>query len=60
MSGLLILIGIGWFVIAVLVMMDADHRPNNAFAWFFITLIAGVFGVLAYLLLRKPKRSRAR
>lgn len=44
----LILIGIMWFIFALVVAKDAMKEGKNARSWFFIVLIFGIFGVAAY------------
>lgn len=53
------LIPIVWFVIAILlciwVYRDAESRGMNGVLWLIIVLIAGIIGLIIYLVVRKEK-----
>jgi len=53
------LIPIVWFVIAILlciwVYRDAESRGMNGVLWLIIVLIAGIIGLIVYLVVRKEK-----
>jgi putative membrane protein len=57
--GLILLIPIIWFVIAILfciwVYRDAESRGMSGALWLIIVLIAGIIGLIVYLVVRKPK-----
>jgi heme/copper-type cytochrome/quinol oxidase subunit 2 len=60
--GLLCLaIPIVWFIIAILlciwVYRDAESRGMNGVLWLIIVLIAGLLGLIIYLIVRKDKTS---
>ncbi|MCK4440108.1 hypothetical protein KAU85_03900 [Candidatus Bathyarchaeota archaeon] len=60
--GLLILfLPILWFIIAILlciwVYRDAESRGMNGALWLIIVLIAGIIGLIIYLVIRKEKRT---
>jgi len=55
MSNLMVIAFIGflvWVLLAMLVAGDASNRGYSGLAWFLITLVFGVIGVLFYLVLR--------
>jgi putative membrane protein len=58
---LLCLIPIVWFVVAILlciwVYRDAESRGMNGVLWLIIVLIAGIIGLIIYLVVRKEKGS---
>lgn len=53
------LIPIAWFVISILlciwVYRDAESRGMNGALWLIIVLIAGIIGLIVYLVVRKEK-----
>lgn len=53
------LIPIVWFVIAILlciwVYRDAESRGMNGVLWLIVVLIAGILGLIIYLIVRKEK-----
>jgi heme/copper-type cytochrome/quinol oxidase subunit 2 len=53
------LIPVVWFVIAILlciwVYRDAESRGMNGVLWLIIVLIAGIIGLIIYLVVRKEK-----
>ena len=55
------LIPILWFVVAILlciwVYRDAESRGMNGVLWLIIVLIAGIIGLIIYLVVRKEKGS---
>jgi putative membrane protein len=55
----IILIPIIWFVVAILlaiwVYRDAESRGMGGALWLIIVLIAGIIGLIVYLVVRKPK-----
>ncbi|MDH7564344.1 MAG: hypothetical protein QHH24_05640 [Candidatus Bathyarchaeota archaeon] len=59
--GLFCLIPLIWFIIAILlciwVYRDAESRGMNGVLWLIIVLIAGILGLIIYLIVRKDKRS---
>jgi len=61
--GLICLIPVIWFIIAILlciwVYRDAESRGMSGVLWLIIVLIAGIIGLIIYLVVRKEKRSSA-
>lgn len=60
--GLLVcLIPVVWFIIAILlciwVYRDAESRGMNGVLWLIVVLIAGIIGLIVYLVVRKEKTS---
>jgi heme/copper-type cytochrome/quinol oxidase subunit 2 len=59
--GLLCLIPLVWFIIGILlciwVYRDAERRGMNGVLWLIIVLIAGLIGLIIYLIVRKDKTS---
>jgi len=59
--GALCLIPIVWFVIAILlciwVYRDAESRGMSGVLWLIVVLIAGIIGLIVYLVVRKEKKS---
>jgi heme/copper-type cytochrome/quinol oxidase subunit 2 len=55
------LIPIVWFIIAILlciwVYRDAESRGMNGVLWLIVVLIAGIIGLIIYLVVRKEKTS---
>jgi heme/copper-type cytochrome/quinol oxidase subunit 2 len=55
------LIPIVWFVIGILlciwVYRDAESRGMNGVLWLIVVLIAGIIGLIIYLVVRKEKGS---
>jgi heme/copper-type cytochrome/quinol oxidase subunit 2 len=53
------MIPIIWFVIAILlciwVYKDAESRGMNGVLWLIVVLIAGIIGLIIYLVVRKEK-----
>ena len=47
-----------WVVLALLVATDTIGHPENGFIWFIIVLITGIFGLVFYLLWRRPRGDR--
>ncbi len=60
-AGLICLIPIVWFIIGILlciwVYRDAESRGMNGVLWLIIVLIAGIVGLIIYLVVRKDKSS---
>ncbi|MGC9345235.1 MAG: hypothetical protein ACP5ER_00375 [Candidatus Bathyarchaeales archaeon] len=60
---LFILLPIIWFIIAILlciwVYRDAESRGMNGALWLIIVLIAGIIGLIVYLVVRKEKKPAA-
>lgn len=58
-GGLFCLIPLVWFVIAILlciwVYRDAESRGMNGVLWLIVVLIAGLIGLIIYLIIRKDK-----
>lgn len=56
---LCLLIPIVWFIIAILlaiwVYRDAESRGMNGVMWLIILFIAGIIGLIIYLIVRKDK-----
>jgi hypothetical protein len=48
-----------WFIIAILICIwvykDANSRGMSGVLWLIITLIAGIIGLIIYLVVRKPR-----
>ena len=64
--GLVCLIPIVWFIVGILlciwVYRDAESRGMSGMSgalWLIIVLIAGIIGLIIYLVVRKDKRSAA-
>ncbi|MEM2118725.1 MAG: hypothetical protein QW840_01205 [Candidatus Bathyarchaeia archaeon] len=59
LSGIFCLIPVIWFVIAILlciwVYRDAESRGMSGVLWLIIVLIAGIIGLIIYLVVRKEK-----
>ena len=59
--GLLCLIPLVWFIVGILlciwVYRDAERRGMNGVLWLIIVLIAGIIGLIIYLIVRKDKTS---
>lgn len=57
--GLICLIPIIWFIISILlciwVYRDAESRGMGGVLWLIVVLIAGIIGLIIYLVVRKPK-----
>jgi len=57
------LVPIIWLVIAILlciwVYRDAESRGMNGVLWLIVVLIAGIIGLIVYLVVRKEKKSAA-
>jgi heme/copper-type cytochrome/quinol oxidase subunit 2 len=55
------LIPIVWFIIGILlciwVYRDAESRGMNGILWLIVVLIAGIIGLIIYLVVRKDKTS---
>jgi drug/metabolite transporter (DMT)-like permease len=49
-EGVLLFIGLVWVVMAIAVGMDASDKDRNSGLWFLITLVFGIFGLLAYVI----------
>ena len=62
-AGLVCLIPVVWFIIAVLlciwVYRDAESRGMNGAMWLIIVIITGILGLIVYLVVRKDKKSGA-
>jgi heme/copper-type cytochrome/quinol oxidase subunit 2 len=60
---LFLLVPIVWFIVAILlciwVYRDAESRGMNGVLWLIIVLIAGIIGLIIYLVVRKDKSSVA-
>jgi heme/copper-type cytochrome/quinol oxidase subunit 2 len=60
-GGLFCLIPLVWFIIGILlciwVYRDAERRGMNGVLWLIIVLIAGIIGLIIYLIVRKDKTS---
>ena len=60
-GGLFCLIPLVWFIVAILlciwVYRDAERRGMNGVLWLIIVLIAGIIGLIIYLIVRKDKTS---
>ena len=60
-GGLFCLIPLVWFIVAILlciwVYRDAERRGMNGVLWLIIVLIAGIIGLIVYLIVRKDKTS---
>jgi heme/copper-type cytochrome/quinol oxidase subunit 2 len=61
---LCLVIPIVWFIIAILlciwVYRDAESRGMSGVLWLIIVLIAGLIGLIIYLIVRKDKTSGAK
>jgi len=59
--GVFCMIPVIWFIIAILlciwVYRDAESRGMNGVLWLIIMLIAGIIGLIIYLIVRKDKTS---
>jgi TctA family transporter len=57
--GLMCLIPIIWFIIAIVlciwVYRDAESRGMNGVMWLIVVLLAGIIGLIVYLVVRKEK-----
>jgi len=57
--GTICLVGIAWFIIGILlciwVYRDAERRGMNGVLWLIVVLIAGIIGLIIYLVVRKEK-----
>jgi Na+/H+-dicarboxylate symporter len=57
--GLCLLIPLVWFIIGILlaiwVYRDAESRGMNGVMWLIILFIAGIVGLIIYLIVRKDK-----
>jgi len=55
------LVPLVWFIVAILlciwVYRDAERRGMNGVLWLIIVLIAGIIGLIIYLIVRKDKTS---
>ena len=62
-AGLVCLVPIVWFVIAILlciwVYRDAESRGMSGPLWLIIVIITGIFGLIIYLIVRKEKQGPA-
>jgi heme/copper-type cytochrome/quinol oxidase subunit 2 len=60
-SLLFCLVPLVWFIVAILlciwVYRDAERRGMNGVLWLIIVLIAGIIGLIIYLIVRKDKTS---
>lgn len=58
-SSLFCLIPLLWFIVAILlciwVYRDAESRGMNGVLWLIVVLIAGIIGLIIYLIVRKDK-----
>jgi len=63
LGGLLCLIPIVWFIVAILlciwVYRDAESRGMSGVLWLIVVLIAGILGLIIYLIVRKEKKEAA-
>jgi len=61
--GAVCIIPLIWLVIAILlciwVYRDAESRGMNGVLWLIVVLIAGIIGLIVYLVVRKEKKSAA-
>lgn len=61
LGALFCLIPLIWFIVAILlciwVYRDAESRGMNGVLWLIIVLIAGIIGLIIYLIVRKDKGS---
>ncbi len=61
--GLICLIPVVWFIVSILlciwVYRDAESRGMSGVLWLIIVLIAGIIGLIIYLVVRKEKKSEA-
>ncbi len=53
-----LVISLLWFVVAILTAKDARKRGMNQLFWLLVAIIFGIFGVVIYLLVRKPHPDR--
>jgi putative membrane protein len=57
--GLLCLIPLVWFIIGILlciwVYRDAESRGMSGVLWLIVVLVAGIIGLIIYLVVRKDK-----
>ncbi len=62
-AGLLCFLPIVWFIVSILlciwVYRDAESRGMSGVLWLIVVLIAGIIGLIIYLIVRKDKRSAA-
>jgi TctA family transporter len=58
--GLMLLIPVVWFIVAILlciwVYRDAKSRGMNGALWLIIVLIAGIIGLIIYIVVREDKK----
>jgi len=58
-----VFLAIAWFIIAILlciwVYRDAESRGMSGALWLIIVLIAGIIGLIIYLVVRKDKKTAA-
>lgn len=47
-----------WIVIAIWVYRDAEQRGENGVLWLLIVLVAGIIGLIIWLILRPPVGGR--
>jgi len=61
--GALCLLPVVWFIIAILlciwVYRDAESRGMSGVLWLIVVLIAGIIGLIIYLVVRKEKKPAA-
>jgi len=61
--GLMLLIPVVWFIVAILlciwVYRDAKSRGMNGALWLIIVLIAGIIGLIIYIVVREDKKQPA-
>lgn len=59
LAGGICLLAIVWFVIAILICIwvykDAESRGMNGVLWLIVVLVAGLLGLIIYLIVRKEK-----
>ena len=55
---LLLLIGSIWLLLAIMIGMAAESADRSGLGWFTITLIFGIFGLLAYLATSPSKKEK--
>jgi hypothetical protein len=62
-GGIVCIIPVVWFIVGILlciwVYRDAESRGMSGALWLIIVLIAGIIGLIIYLVVRKDKRSEA-
>jgi FtsH-binding integral membrane protein len=62
-GGIVCLIPVVWFIVGLLlciwVYRDAESRGMGGALWLIIVLIAGIIGLIIYLVVRKDKKSEA-